>query len=41
MRVRRADHMGLERAVWDRQIVRIASAPRQQRRIFLANERTA
>ncbi len=41
MRVRRADHMAMERAVWDRQIIRIASAPRQQRRVFLANERTA
>ncbi len=37
--VRRADHMGMQGAARLRQIVAIAAAPRQQGRIFLADQR--
>ena len=36
MRMRRADHVGMQRADWNGKIVGIAPASRKQRRIFLA-----
>ena len=41
VRVRRADHVGMQRAGGHRQVVGIAPAPRQQRGILLANDRSA
>ena len=41
MRVRRADHMGVQRADRHRQVVGIAAPPRQQCRVFLADHRFA
>ena len=41
MRMRRADDMGVQRAGRHRQIVGIAAASRQQRRIFLAKHTRA
>jgi hypothetical protein len=40
-RMRRADDMGVQRAGGDGQVVGIAAASRQQRRIFLAKDTRA
>jgi hypothetical protein len=39
--VGRADHMGMQRAIRDREIVGIAPASRQEGGVFLANKRSA
>ena len=41
VRVRRADDVGLQRAGWHWEIIGIAAAARQQRRVFLANDARA